>query len=264
VPGTSPQADFLAVIARYRLAAEYLRRGQVSKVLDVGCGTGVGSGFLAHEGFEVVGIEPSPEAVAFGNAANFHPRLRLVVGVGEHLAQAAESIDAVLAFESLEHMDAPHEFLNEAWRVLKPGGWFACSVPHCLADVINEVASDTNPFHVQRFTPHSMRHLLGRRYRVEEEYAQHVEHLSAYLGRVAKTWSYQQIAAMPVLGGLLRARSLRRAASNTGDDGTTHPRVDYAQWGTQALPQVAQPLRCDPGAPRFLVPRTLIFICRKS
>jgi 2-polyprenyl-3-methyl-5-hydroxy-6-metoxy-1,4-benzoquinol methylase len=40
-----------------------------------------------------------------------------------------QSADVVILTEVLEHIEYPHEVLNEVYRLLKPNGYFIISVP---------------------------------------------------------------------------------------------------------------------------------------
>jgi ubiquinone/menaquinone biosynthesis C-methylase UbiE len=96
------------------------------RIVDVGCGEGALSRFLAGEGAQVVGLDPAADkieaaaraATAEGSAADFR------VGGGESLPFEDGSLDVVLYSNSLHHvsLDAMRPALQEAARVLKPGG----------------------------------------------------------------------------------------------------------------------------------------------
>lgn len=101
------------------------RRG---RVLDVGCQAG---SFLATAkilGFdEVRGIDIAEQAVAHANKT-FGEGTAIC---GSFLDQPfeANSFDVVTLWATLEHVPWPDRFLREAFRVLKPGGLVALSVP---------------------------------------------------------------------------------------------------------------------------------------
>src|SRR5260370_6945260 len=73
IPG-QVDADLLNEhLARYAFAARLSRRKQV---LDAGCGAGYGSAELARTAAGVLGIDRSPEAIAFARAQYPPPNLR--------------------------------------------------------------------------------------------------------------------------------------------------------------------------------------------
>ena len=53
IPGAMSDAIFNGVIARYVLAKNLIEEMNGNKILDVGCGTGIGSAYLANAGFSV-------------------------------------------------------------------------------------------------------------------------------------------------------------------------------------------------------------------
>jgi SAM-dependent methyltransferase len=68
---------------------------------------------------------------------------------------ADDSIDLVLATETLEHVLEPEEFLAEARRVLRPGGRLLLTVPFAAR-------WHYIPHDYWRYTPSSLRHLLEK------------------------------------------------------------------------------------------------------
>lgn len=95
-----------------------------ARVLDVGCGAGFLSNYLARQGFEVTGLDASKESLTV--AARHDETGRVVYQVGDALAlpHANESFDAVCAMDFLEHVEDPASVVRECARVLRPGGLF--------------------------------------------------------------------------------------------------------------------------------------------
>jgi SAM-dependent methyltransferase len=91
-------------------------------VVDVGCGPGQFTGYLAELGAEVSGIDLSPAMVGLARSA--HPQLRFEVGSMTDLALPDASVAGVLAFWSLIHVpdDEVPVALGHFRRVLRPGG----------------------------------------------------------------------------------------------------------------------------------------------
>jgi 2-polyprenyl-6-hydroxyphenyl methylase/3-demethylubiquinone-9 3-methyltransferase len=106
--------------------AERLRERSPSqqRILDIGCGAGFLSNYLAREGFNVVGLDVS--AASLEVARKFDP----TNGVNYELGNALElpypdrSFDAVCAMDLLEHVERPTRVISEAARVLRPNGFF--------------------------------------------------------------------------------------------------------------------------------------------
>ena len=142
--------------ARHEILIDLLQRWVPpgATILDVGCGTGF---FLkaAAGTWEVWGVDPAPEAVAFCHARGL-PNVRVgtaVLGIPD-LPQA----DAICFFDVLEHTDDDVASLKAAARQLKPGGLVFATVPAYQwlwseHDVINH--------HRRRYTQDRLSRALG-------------------------------------------------------------------------------------------------------
>ncbi len=104
------------------------------RVLEVGCGGGLVAEALAREGCEIVGLDPSHSSLVAGRdharAAGLEAPPRYVRGVGERLPFRDATFDAVLAADSIEHVDEPSTVLRELRRVVKPDGVFCFDTPN--------------------------------------------------------------------------------------------------------------------------------------
>ena len=95
------------------------------RVLDVGCGNGVICSPIRKMGHEVTCLELAKVA-PLTRDCGVQP---VIGGDAENLAFASDSFDLVLASEVVEHLWNPQNFFNEAYRILKPGGYLVLSTP---------------------------------------------------------------------------------------------------------------------------------------
>ncbi len=110
--------------------ASYLRRHLVpgARVLEVGCGLGFfGARLVPH--FAYVGMDISEEALAWARAHHDLPEL-LHVDAQQPLPADDGSFAAVVAFDVIEHLADPQDFLEEVHRLLRPGGLFIATTPN--------------------------------------------------------------------------------------------------------------------------------------
>jgi SAM-dependent methyltransferase len=109
------------------------------KVLDVGCGLGESSVYLALRGARVTAMDVSPGMVTatceLGKAWGVEIEGR--VSPGETLAADSDAYDIVYIANTIHHVGDRSALLAEIRRVLKPGGMFYSFDPVAYNPVIN-------------------------------------------------------------------------------------------------------------------------------
>ena len=129
-PGT---AAFYQDLAEYRYDKNrYLPRRMDfqawagKRVLDIGCGAGIDLARFARGGAIVTGVDLAPNAIenARRNFELSGLEGGLLVGDGEALDFEDESFDLVFAHGALQYTTDPQKMIDEARRVLRPGGSF--------------------------------------------------------------------------------------------------------------------------------------------
>ena len=103
---------------KYEIVTKNLPR--VSKVLDLGCGTGMLLSELARRSEFVVGIDSSSEMLEL--ARKRRDSTALVLADADYLPFANRSFDAVVSVTLLQNMPNPKATIREVARVAKPGG----------------------------------------------------------------------------------------------------------------------------------------------
>ncbi len=113
---------------------QLLKRRFVSgmRLLDAGCGAGRNLNYFLKSGFDVCGIDQSPEAIAHVRAlaTSLAPNLsqdNFRVEPVESMSFADADFDVVISSAVLHFArDEEHwnQMVREMWRVLKPGGTF--------------------------------------------------------------------------------------------------------------------------------------------
>lgn len=95
-----------------------------AETLEIGCGPGRITAFLAALGLTPTGLDISPGMIAM--AERHYPNLDFILGSMTSLPYADDSFVGVVAWYSIIHI--PDEHLDtvfaEAARILAPGGWF--------------------------------------------------------------------------------------------------------------------------------------------
>jgi 2-polyprenyl-3-methyl-5-hydroxy-6-metoxy-1,4-benzoquinol methylase len=88
------------------------------KLVDVGAYTGVFVEIAAQHGWDAYGVEPSHWAVEQAQAQGLH----MIEGTLATCGLADNSLDAVTMWDVIEHVTDPFGEMQQAQRLLKPGG----------------------------------------------------------------------------------------------------------------------------------------------
>lgn len=135
------------IYQRYHFALPWC---EGKSVLEVGCGTGQGLGYLARHAGRVVGGDIE--------AANLPPAVETYRGrPGIHVLRldamalpfTAGVFDTIICYETIYYLSSLELFFSECLRLLKPGGTL-------IICTVNREWPDFNP------SPHSVRYLSAR------------------------------------------------------------------------------------------------------
>ena len=159
------------------LAAVFARHLPTSGTcIDVGCGDGALAGqWLARKGFDYQGVDVSANAISEARAAGLRAD---VIEDASVLPFPADTFDAAICVEVLEHLFLPLAALEEMLRILKPGGVLIVTTPNVAywrRRLDLALLGRWNPFgdnlsvqepwrdpHIRFFSPGSLRRCLAR------------------------------------------------------------------------------------------------------
>jgi 2-polyprenyl-3-methyl-5-hydroxy-6-metoxy-1,4-benzoquinol methylase len=218
-------------------------------LLDVGCSAGSFLLAARERGWDVHGIDVSPDAVRHASTAlNLDARVATL----EDAPFAPRSFDAITIFECIEHMLQPGEALRAAWRLLKDDGVLLITTPNIdgfvpratyflLGRTIGAWEHPTPPHHLYQFSRRTLGLLLrqarfriascatrpmGLRYTIRQLESAIVEVLHRRVGRT------RALAYLP-------ARLMGAAWTSRGADVAPHDGPVRGTAGRPSLPRRA-------------------------
>ncbi len=150
-------------IVRYT-SAKQLVKDKV--VLDIASGSGYGAVILAEKAKKVIGVDVSKESIQYSKENYSAKNIEYVLGNGTKIPLDDNSVDAVVSFETIEHIADYKKFLDEIRRVLKADGLCIISTPNDLE------FSEGNHFHLHQFKYEELHSLLNKYFKYVESYYQ--------------------------------------------------------------------------------------------
>lgn len=138
-PALSSESNFFSdkvyLYKTYRELDKIFGESSGKKVLEIGCADGSFASYLQTKGYVVEGVDISPLAVDKARALGIKAE---VCNVEQGLPAQAESFDAVIACEVIEHLYDTDAFVKEIKRVVRSGGHVFLSTPN-LASLKNRL-----------------------------------------------------------------------------------------------------------------------------
>ena len=139
---------------RAYIIGKMLKERRIKLLWEVGAGNGNAAIPLRKNGIDVVCVEPLRSGaltLVKNGFLTFQSTL-------ETLELPDNSIEAIGAFDVLEHLEYPEILLREIFRILRPGGYFICSVPAYQWLFSN---FDISIGHYRRYSRSELKKLIG-------------------------------------------------------------------------------------------------------
>lgn len=123
-------------------------------VLDIACGEGFGSALLANRAAKVIGVDI--DAATTHHAVEKYCDVKnatFLVGDARAIPLDENSVDLIVSFETIEHIQEHEVLLKEFHRVLRPTGTIIVSSPD--RENYSERPGYTNPYHIHELLMNS-------------------------------------------------------------------------------------------------------------
>jgi len=153
-------------LARYIWAAYILKRKRVKTALDIACGPGYGSRELALEGIRTTGFDIDRQNIRTANekysVSGLTDYISGDINAREYLALAGGGpFDAIVCFETLEHVRDPQLFLYDLRRLVRSGGYLVLSVPEGKYEPLDREGAIKSSYHLHAFSEEQVGQMLG-------------------------------------------------------------------------------------------------------
>ena len=102
-----------------------------SRILDLGCGTGLLTNLLCQCGYSAVGVDGSERFI--GQAKKNYKEQNFFCENANKMSFDSNLFDVVVSYNSVEHFDNVEAALREMIRVVKPGGKIIINSPNLLS-----------------------------------------------------------------------------------------------------------------------------------
>lgn len=102
----------------------YVPKGEVARIVDLGCGTGrFSEPFAVHFEADVIGLDPSESMLAEARKKSLRRGVAFERASGETLPIGDQSVDMVFMSMVFHHLRDPRGTARECYRVLRRQGW---------------------------------------------------------------------------------------------------------------------------------------------
>ena len=184
-----PEETNAKFYAEHLMPYEFMRNDAVDKkILEVGCGDGYGSAYLAEVAAEVIGIDYEEAVVLRAQAKYKAPNLKFLSMDATNLQFKEYSFDIVCSFQVIEHIPEEKllEYLSEIKRVLKKNGKLYLSTLNLEHTMKSPLTYKKNLAHCKEFTLPELKDLLSRVFSDIEIYGLHLTPKHRFYQRLKK------------------------------------------------------------------------------
>lgn len=158
------QIVYFEHLIRYFFASQFVK-GKV--VLDAACGSGYGSQLLALAGAKkVIGVDIRKDVINYAKKNYSHPNIEYRVGDLNSLSLPKKSVDLIVSFETIEHVDNPEKVMKLLKGFLSSDGMAVWSTPD------KKHTEHENEFHLHEMSKMEFRGVLKKMFKHNQFFKQ--------------------------------------------------------------------------------------------
>ncbi|MFA6129528.1 MAG: class I SAM-dependent methyltransferase [Candidatus Omnitrophota bacterium] len=152
------------MIARHFCAYKFAKGYITAKdVLDIGCGEGYGSDFMAGFAKSVLGIDYDKDAVGYAKNKYHKAGLEFLLLDIKNLESLGRRFDVICSFQNIEHIQDTKKLLEDISGLLNDGGVFICSTCN-MKDASPGRTAPFNKFHVKEYLAEEFESMLKKHF----------------------------------------------------------------------------------------------------
>jgi 2-polyprenyl-3-methyl-5-hydroxy-6-metoxy-1,4-benzoquinol methylase len=140
----------------YNFAKDFVKG---KEVLDIGCGEGYGSSFMAGYAKKVLGIDYNETVIDYARDKYSKPGLNFLVLDINNLDTLDKKFDVICSFQNIEHIRDTERLLKNIRTLLNKDGMFICSTCN-IKDASPGSSKPFNKFHVKEYLVGEFKELL--------------------------------------------------------------------------------------------------------
>ena len=157
MPGIKANMDQMQIIChRYYFASQFVSG---KRVLEVGCGPGLGLGYLSRNAKCVIGGDITKDSLRCARE-HYESKIKLVSMDAHKLPFRDSCFDVIISVAAIIYLDLP-VFFNECYRVLKRGGLIILNTPNKDISNFRESRLSRNYFSAPELSELLKRHHFG-------------------------------------------------------------------------------------------------------
>lgn len=195
IPEETPPKFYAEHLKPYEFV---IQKAAGKKILEVGCGDGYGSAYLAKAAGEVTAVDYEAGVILKAQNKYALSNLKFLYMEATNLGFEDRSFDIVCSFQVIEHIpeDKLLEYLSEIKRVLRDGGGLYLSTLNLEHNLKSPLTYEKSPAHYKEFKLEELRGLLSRAFPNVEIYGLHLSLRHCFYRRLKRMGIFNFLPAV--------------------------------------------------------------------